>query len=308
MRLPCGRFRPKQKGRLLMSKPKTEQERFQFLQQQELDGAGLYEAVAATTHKQSEGETLLKIAKDEHRHAALFAKYSGVRLKQHKLKVKYHAFLARIFGYTFIIKLLENAEQRSIKAYQELISSYPELKETLADEERHEDELLAILDEERMHYVGDIVLGMNDALVELTGSLAGYTLAMQNTGIIAMAGLITGISATLSMAGSGYLAAREAKQKDAGKSALYTGLSYLITVALLILPYLLFPAGDYLWALLVTLAIAVLVIAAFNYYIAVAKGRPFKRSFLVMAAISLGVAAISFGVGLLVKNVLKINL
>ena len=49
------------------------------------------------------------------------------------------------------------------------------------DEERHEQKLLAILDEERLQYVGSMVLGLNDALVELTGTLAGLTLALQNT-------------------------------------------------------------------------------------------------------------------------------
>ena len=44
-----------------------------------------------------------------------------------------------------------------------------------------------------------MVLGMNDAMVEMTGTLAGLTLAMQNTRLIALSGLITGIAATLSM-------------------------------------------------------------------------------------------------------------
>ena len=164
------------------------------------------------------------------------------------------------------------------------------------------------MDEERLHYVGDMVLGMNDALVELTGALAGYTLAMQNTHVIAMAGMITGISATLSMAASGYLSSREAEQKDAVKSATYTGIAYLMTVALLILPYLLLPAKAYLWALGITLLIAITIIAGFNFYLSVAKGRPFKHNFLVMSSISIGVAVISFGVGLIVKNTLGIDL
>jgi VIT1/CCC1 family predicted Fe2+/Mn2+ transporter len=152
-----------------------------------------------------------------------------------------------------------------------------------------------------------MVLGMNDALVELTGALAGYTLAMQNTKDIAMAGLITGISATLSMSASGYLSSREDGGPSAAKSSLYTGVAYLLTVALLILPYLLAPEGAYFWALGATLLIAVAIIAGFNYYISVAKDRPFRRNFLEMAGISLGVAVVSFIVGLLVKNVLGIE-
>ena len=85
-----------------------------------------------------------------------------------------------------------------------------------------------------------MVLGLNDALVELTGSLAGFTFAMQNTRLIALSGLIIGISATFSMASSEFLAARSEGRSDAFKSCTYTGIAYLVTVVLLILPYLLY--------------------------------------------------------------------
>jgi len=204
--------------------------------------------------------------------------------------------------------LLERGEDAGIRTYENEIERMPELKQILQEEEIHEQKLHDMLDEERLYYVGDMVLGMNDALVELTGALAGYTLAMQNTRVIAMAGLITGISATLSMTASGYLSSREAGQKDAVKSAAYTGLAYLVTVALLIIPYLLFPADRYLWALGIILMIAVAIIAGFNYYVSVAKGRSFRRSFLAIVSISMGVAAISFAIGLAVKNILGIDL
>ena len=281
---------------------------FRILQQQEVDGAALYERIARLTKEESEWETLQTISREESRHAATFAKYTGCKLKPRHFWLFWNILAARILGYTFIIQKLENGEDQAIEFYRENINAIPELKQILEDEEHHEQELLDMLDEERLHYLGDMVLGMNDALVELTGSLAGYTLAMQNTHVIAMAGLITGVSATLSMAASGYLSSREAGQKDAAKSAAYTGIAYLVTVALLIIPYLILPSGSYLWALGITLLIAVTIIAGFNYYISIAKGRPFRRNFLVMAGISLGVATISFVVGLLVKNVLGIDL
>ena len=105
-------------------------------------------------------------------------------------------------------------------------------------EEEHEKALISILDEDRLKYIGSMVLGLNDALVELTGSLAGFTFAMQNTKLIALSGLIIGISATFSMASSEFLSARSEGRKDAFKSCLYTGIAYIITVILLILPYL----------------------------------------------------------------------
>lgn len=281
---------------------------FKKLQKNEAQGAALYQKIAEMTKNRKEKEILTAISKDEWKHARTFGKYSGTSVKPNSFYVFFFALLARILGYTFIIKFLENIEDKGIAVYKKELSEIPELPRILEDEERHEQELLDMLDEERLQYIGDIVLGMNDALVELTGALAGYTLAMQNTHVIAMAGMITGVSATLSMAASGYLSSREQSQKNAAKSSVYTGLAYLVTVALLIIPYLVMPQGSYITALIITLAIAIAIIAAFNFYISIAKGRAFKKNFLLMSAISLGVSVITFGIGLVVKNVLGIDL
>ena len=164
-----------------------------------------------------------------------------------------------------------------------------------------------MLDEERLHYVGSMVLGLNDALVELTGTLAGLTLALQNNKLVALSGLITGISATFSMASSEYLSARSEGRDDAIKSCTYTGNTYLITVFLLIIPYLLAPEDGYFISLISMLIIVVLIILVFNYYISVAQDLDFKKRFKEMAFISLGVAFLSFIVGLLVKRFLGID-
>ncbi|CUX37954.1 VIT1/CCC1 transporter family protein [Clostridium sp. C105KSO13] len=281
---------------------------FKKLQKNEVQGAALYQKIAEMTKDKKEKEILMAISKDEWKHAKTFGKYSTMSMKPNSFYVFFFALLARILGYTFIIKFLERNEDKGIAVYEKEISEIPELPRILEDEERHEKELLDMLDEERLQYIGDIVLGMNDALVELTGALAGYTLAMQNTHVIAMAGMITGVSATLSMAASGYLSSREQSQKNAAKSSVYTGLAYLITVALLIIPYLVMPQESYIAALIITLIIAIAIIAAFNFYISIAKGRAFKKNFLLMSAISLGVSVITFGIGLVVKNVLGIDL
>ncbi|HEX3006252.1 MAG TPA: VIT1/CCC1 transporter family protein, partial [Bacteroidales bacterium] len=84
------------------------------------------------------------------------------------------------------------------------------------------------------------------------------------------------------------------------KSATYTGIAYVLTVGLLIFPYLVF--SNVFVCLFVTLAIAILIILFFNYYISVAKDLPFKRRFLEMAIISLGVSAITFGIGFLLRK------
>ena len=145
------------------------------------------------------------------------------------------------------------------------------------------------------------MLGLNDALVELTGALAGYTLALQNTRLIAVVGLITGIAAAMSMAASQYLAVKtENHGHKPGRSALYTGTAYLVTVLLLIAPFFIFT--NHFLCLGFTVAIALLIIAGFNYYIARANKLSFFARFLEMAGISLGVALVSFVIGYLIRN------
>ena len=134
-----------------------------------------------------------------------------------------------------------------------------------------------------------------------TGALAGLTLALQNTKLIALSGLITGIAAAMSMAASEYLSTRSEKtSKHPVRAAVYTGIAYIITVIFLILPYLLFT--QYIVALAFTLLNAITIIGLFNYYLSVAKDLSFRRRFTEMAAISMGVAFISFIVGILVSK------
>ena len=203
---------------------------------------------------------------------------------------------------------MERGEGHAQEEYASLAQEVEESTHIRQQEEEHEHALLGMLDEERLQYVGSMVLGLNDALVELTGSLAGFTFAMQNTRLIALSGLIIGISATFSMASSEFLAARSEGRSDALKSCTYTGIAYLITVIALILPYLIFSNTQYLLALVCMLAVVVLIIAGFTYYTSVAQDQPFQSRFWEMALISIGVAVVSFFVGVLAKRFLGVDL
>lgn len=118
-------------------------------------------------------------------------------------------FLARVLGLSFALKLMEGGEEDAQEFYTEVSKKYPKVKKIEKDEEKHERKLIRILKDERLDYAGSIVLGLNDALVELTGTLAGLTFAFGNSRIIAVTGLIMGVAAALSMAASGYLSSRE---------------------------------------------------------------------------------------------------
>jgi VIT1/CCC1 family predicted Fe2+/Mn2+ transporter len=86
----------------------------------------------------------------------------------------------------------------------------------------------------------------------------------------------------------------------------YTGIAYVTTVVLLIMPYLL--VDHFMICLGLTLSIAIFIIFFFNYYIAVAKDLDFKARFFEMAFISLGVSAITFLIGVLIRQFIHIEI
>jgi VIT1/CCC1 family predicted Fe2+/Mn2+ transporter len=266
----------------------------------------IYQSLAQSVKSPENRGVLEAISRDELRHYQDWKQYTGQEVSPNRFNVWKYALIGRVFGLTFGLKLMERGEAKAQSNYAELKSAIPEIEAWIHDEDEHEQALIGMLDEELLHYAGSVVLGLNDALVELTGALAGLTLALQNTKLIALSGLITGIAAAMSMSLSEYLSTRSEKTtKQPVRSAVYTGIAYIITVALLILPYLLI--ANYYVDLAITLTTAVLIIAAFNYYISIAKDEPFRKRFFEMAGLSLGVAGFSFVIGYFIRQFLGIT-
>ncbi len=276
------------------------------MQRDEITSYHTYLRLAEITRDAHNSETLRKIAGQEHRHYQTWKRYTQADVSPNALQIRFYFWTARLLGLTFGIKLMEKGEEKAQAGYRDILQAIPEIEAVLREEEAHESELIDMLDEESLKYAGSVVLGLNDALVELTGALAGLTFAFQNTRLIALAGLITGISASMSMAASEYLSTRASgEEQNPAKSALYTGVAYIFTVIFLVLPYLL--VSNYLICLAWTLAHAILIIAVFNYYISVARDLPFRKRFVEMAAISLGVAFLSFVIGNLIRRLFGIE-
>jgi len=251
--------------------------------------------------------TLEKIGREELNHFEFWKKYTNRDVKPYRLKIWFYVTVARVFGLTFGVKLMELGEEQAQINYQKIEEIIPEARKIIIDEDAHERALIQIIEEERLSYVGSIVLGLNDALVELTGTLAGLSFALQNTRLIAMVGLITGIAASLSMAASEYLSKKsEGESSTALQSSLYTGAAYIVTVGLLVLPF--FLIASYQLALPVTLLVGIVIILVFNFYISVAKDYSFIKRFLEMAGISVGVALFSFLVGILIRGIFGIDI
>jgi VIT1/CCC1 family predicted Fe2+/Mn2+ transporter len=274
-------------------------------QQQEIDGHYIYKFLANRQKDENNRKVLHKISDDELSHYEVYKRYTSKVLKPNRLLIFFYKLAAVILGPTFTIKLLENNEIDAQKAY-EGITEFPEVKDIIRDEEEHEQSLIAMVEEDRLNYMGSVVLGLNDALVELTGALAGLTLALRDPELIALTGSITGIAAAFSMAASEYLSTKsEDAGKGAVKAAVYTGIAYIFTVTILILPFLLL--RNVFLSLGLTLSGAVLIIAAFNYYYSVVKEEKFIRRFSEMIILSFSIAALSFGVGFVLRKFFGID-
>jgi vacuolar iron transporter family protein len=268
-------------------------------QKEELTGCKVYRNLAARQKDEHNKKILNQIADDEMGHYETYMRMTGKEVSASKWEVFKFTFLSYLLGPTFGIKLMEMGEIEHQELYSKL-SELPEIPPIIAEEEKHEKKLIAMINEEKLNYMGSVVLGLNDALIELTGVLAGFTFALQNPKLIALTGSITGVAAALSMGASEYFSTKsEDTDRHALTSAVYTGIAYIITVVLLVMPYVLIP-NIYI-ALGVTLIAAILIIAAFNYYYAVVREENFKRRFSEMAILSMAVAGLSFGVGCLLK-------
>jgi VIT1/CCC1 family predicted Fe2+/Mn2+ transporter len=293
-------------GKIPMAKENIK-DKLLIFQKNEITEYEIYRKIAKSTKDENNKKVLEKIADEELKHYNIWKSYTGIDVKPNKVKIVFYVLLSKILGLTFSLKLMEKGEERAQVNYKEVFDVIPEAQKIEEQEQEHEAELLSMIEEDKLNYIGSIVLGLNDALVELTGALAGLTFALQNGLLIASSGLITGIAASLSMAASEYLSQRAEGNENALKSAVYTGITYIITVFLLILPYLLIPK-NYFLSLILTLIIAVIIILGFNFYISVAKDLPFKKRFLEMAGISFGVAGLTFFIGFLVRVTLGIEI
>lgn len=269
-------------------------------QRNEITEHHIYKNLSGRVRGVKNRRILSQIADDEMRHYHVWKTYTRRDIAPNRIKVWFFTLVSMLFGFTFGIKLMENGEKRAHFVYSRIPGSFKEVNGIIRDEEEHEQALLTLLDEDRLKYTGSIVLGLNDALVELMGVLAGLTFALQNTRFVALTASITGVAAALSMAASGYLSTKaEPEGKNPLIAALYTGVAYIVTVLLLILPYLIF--DDLYLSLGVSFVVAITIIGFFNYYISVARDLPFKGRFLEMVTLSFSVAALSFLAGYVIR-------
>ena len=271
------------------------------LQRDETTACELYRRLAGRAEDAADRRTLLRIVADERRHCRVLSDRTGREMVPDSRRVLWYMCLVRLLGTAFVVRRMERCERTAAARYA-LYADGREFARIVSEELRHGEALTGLAGRIRLCYISSVILGLNDALVEFTGALAGFTLALDEPRLVALTGGITGIAAALSMAASEYLATKSERSpaKRPLRAAACTGVTYLLTVAVLIAPYLIF--ANPFWALGVMLLAALSIIALFNYYYAVVHCESFRRRFSEMAAISFGIAAVSFGIGYLLRR------
>ncbi len=256
--------------------------------------------------KGDNAKILNKIAEEELYHYQVLERTTGQKVLPSKFRIFFYIFISKLLGLTFALKFMEAGEEKAQKNYESFKNIIPDGEKILKEEKEHEKELINMIDEERINYIGSIVLGLNDAIVELTGALAGLTFALRNSKIVGIAGFITGISASLSMAASEFLSQKSEGKENPLKASFYTGITYIFAVILLIFSYFIIknPYID----LLIALFIAFSIIFIFTYFVSVVKETSFKKVFFEMLLVSFGVASISFLIGIFARKLLKIEI
>ena len=271
-----------------------------FAQRGEITEYHIYTRLAGQIKDSENQKILTQIAADEMKHYKIWESYTNKEVSPNQWDINKYYWISKIFGLTFGLKLMEKGEEKAQLNYALIATEVPEALIVAADENKHEKELLELIREEHLKYMGSIVLGLNDALVEILGTLAGLTFALQNTKLVALVGIITGIAGALSMASSEYLSNRtDGKSDQAIKSASFTGIAYIIAVVLLIAPFLIL--SSVFIALLASLVNSILIVFMFTYYLSIANDQPFRKRFLEMVILSTVVALISFGLGYVVR-------
>jgi VIT1/CCC1 family predicted Fe2+/Mn2+ transporter len=224
-----------------------------------------------------------------------------------------HRLIRKFLGLTFTAKFLESFQEDSSAAYAEILAETKDeklsekMRALIKAEQEDEQTLIGQIKEEHVAFIANIVLGLNDGLIELTGALVGFSFALQKPPLVALAGSITGISAALSMASSAYLQARHDPERmhEAKKSGVYTGLAYLIVVILLVAPFILLASVPA--ALAVMACTVFLIILGVSFYTAVIFDRHFVSQAREMLLFSVGVALVAFLIGSLFRTMTGIE-
>jgi VIT1/CCC1 family predicted Fe2+/Mn2+ transporter len=262
----------------------------------------LYDRLSRTVSSDSPFAGVLKeLSETEHRHFEFWRKYvPGEEPKLAALKLYWVLFLRRFFGLTFATRYLDRHEANVVKEYRGLAALIPEAdkpayEEMVADEREHEKAFAMKVESSAVRYIAFVVLGLADALVEISGIHAGWLGLFEKTEIAGIAGVVAGGAASLAMASAAFAQAKQGFKGSARLSAFYTGVSYFITAIILATPY--FLTTNMILALGSSLTLAVLILVVTTWYSIVIQQKGFFRDFVEILAILFATTLVVFLLG-----------
>jgi VIT1/CCC1 family predicted Fe2+/Mn2+ transporter len=261
----------------------------------------------AEKSKGNNTKILKRISDDELKHYNEWKKYTKEDIDPNQLKILKYLILAVLFGLSFTMKIMEKGEEKAQVTYENISVAVPKANKIFQDEQKHEALLIDMIDEKRLDYISLMIQGLNDALIELFGELAGFSFALQNPTLIGFAGLISGIANFLSSSASEielYLSKKSEENKETLKTSLYEGTIYLFTIFFLITPF--FLLTNYYNALLITTVTSFFIIILFTFYVSVVREVSLKKMFSTMFVVTAGIASLSFAIGWIAKTVLNL--
>ena len=266
----------------------------------------LYDRLAKTVAADSPfAGVLAELSSTEHRHYEFWRKYvPGEQPRLGRLKLYWILFLRRFLGLTFATRYLDRHESKVVKEYQGLERLIPEADRSdyqamVEDEREHEKAFAQKVESSVVRYISFVVLGLADALVEISGIHAGSLGFYDKTEIAGLAGLIAGGAASIAMASAAFDQAKQGFKGSARLSATYTGISYFVTAIFLATPY--FLTSDMVVALGVSLTVAVTILAVTTWYAIVIQQKPFLRDFVEILAILFAATIVLYAFGSLVR-------
>ena len=211
---------------------------FLEMQRSEAEAVEIYSRLLGPNSADPNAKVLARLSKEEERHYALLKGYTGTEVKARRFAVYRILLAARVLGPTFALKLLERDETRAVARYTRYRKKYPDVAAIAEDEKKHEYKLIGLLREDRLNYMGSVVLGLNDALVELTGALVGFTFALRARSSSGSSAHSRDLRGALHGRVGVPSTKAEGGDNSAVKASVYTGIAYILTVAVLVTPSL----------------------------------------------------------------------
>lgn len=246
-------------------------------------------------------ETFRKLAATECKHYNFWRKIArGKESHPSRFEIWAVLLLRRVFGTTFAIKFLESHETETIERYKSVAHLIPDedkkiFQEIINDEVEHEKGFRADIESSYVKYISFVILGLADAIVEISGIHAGSLGIYNSTRITGLAGVVAGAAASIAMASAAFAQAKQGFKGSASLSAIFTGISYFISAVILAGPY--FLTENKIDAMATSLILGVVILLITIYYNSVISEGHFRRDFAELVAIMLAATVVLYVFG-----------